>query len=357
MTGPGPDDEGHAPSTEISLPPDASDPPVPAESPVPSTGLARPGASTFTIEGRQAPALFVVGWLATILGLGMVVVAAMAGAGGAPWLAIVGLVVLSVGLIAAGGSQGVERRARAKAGYQGPSPLLVFASAVPVSLLGAVLVGIPLDLAGIDVTGAVGRVAGITIQTLVYIGLIRLLVVDAGALTWAEMGLRRLDRRAVGEFLGGALWAVPVIFATAVVAYALSLVVSEIPDSPLPATGETTGFVLQLVAGALIAPFGEELLFRGLATTAWVRDLGVGRGVLRAALVFAFAHVIGVTGATAGAAAAAAGVAFAARVPVALALGWLFVRRGSIWASFGLHAAFNGILLILAEAAFRSGAG
>ena len=34
-------------------------------------------------------------------------------------------------------------------------------------------------------------------------------------------------------------------------------------------------------------------------------------------------------------------VGFATRIPVALALGWLFLRRGSIWASFGLHAAFN----------------
>jgi membrane protease YdiL (CAAX protease family) len=49
-------------------------------------------------------------------------------------------------------------------------------------------------------------------------------------------------------------------------------------------------------------------------------------------------------------------VAFLARVPVALALGWLFDMRRSIWASIGLHAAFNGILLVLAEVAIRSGA-
>jgi len=47
-------------------------------------------------------------------------------------------------------------------------------------------------------------------------------------------------------------------------------------------------------------------------------------------------------------------IGFATRVPVALALGWLFVRNGSIWSSFGLHATFNAILLILAEAALRS---
>ena len=37
------------------------------------------------------------------------------------------------------------------------------------------------------------------------------------------------------------------------------------------------------------------------------------------------------------------------RIPIALALGWVFLRRGTVWASFGLHAAFNGILLVVAE--------
>ena len=49
-----------------------------------------------------------------------------------------------------------------------------------------------------------------------------------------------------------------------------------------------------------------------------------------------------------------AAVGFIGRLPVALVLGWLFVRRGSLWAPIGLHAAFNGILLVAAEAALRS---
>ncbi len=332
----------------------AADRPPPGPGPEPAR-QARPGASTFTIDGRSAPALFVVGWLATILGLGTIIISAMAGAGGSPVIAIAGLIIVSIGLIAAGGSQGVERRARGRVGYQGPSPLLVFAAAIPVSLLGAVLVGVPLGLAGVEVTGPVGQLASLAVQTAVYVGLIRLLVVDTGALSWAEMGLRRFDGRAVGELVGGALWALPVIVATAILAAFLATLVPDMPASPLPPTGEASGLILQLIAGALIAPFGEELLFRGLATTAWVRDSGFARGVFRAAFLFAFAHVIGVSGETAGAAAATALVAFVARIPVALVLGWLFVRRGSFWAAFGLHAAYNGILLVLADIALRSG--
>ena len=38
-------------------------------------------------------------------------------------------------------------------------------------------------------------------------------------------------------------------------------------------------------------------------------------------------------------------------LPVAFALGWLFVARRSIWAPLGLHIAFNAILLVLGELA------
>ncbi len=35
---------------------------------------------------------------------------------------------------------------------------------------------------------------------------------------------------------------------------------------------------------------------------------------------------------------------------VALVLGWLYVRTGSLWAPIGLHATYNAVLIILAEA-------
>jgi len=180
------------------------------------------------------------------------------------------------------------------------------------------------------------------------------LVVDTGALDWRTMGVVALDRLGLVQMGGGALWAVPVIFVTGVVAQVVLTVFPVTPESPLPATGTTAGFALSFVAGALVAPFGEEVLFRSFATTAWARGLGERRGLVLGALFFAFAHVITVTGATAGDAFGLAVVAFVGRIPVALALGWLFLRRGTIWASFGLHAAFNGVLLVLAEIAFTS---
>jgi membrane protease YdiL (CAAX protease family) len=299
--------------------------------------------------------LFVVGWLATLLGLGSILVAFLAGGTTASRIVlIVGLVVLSVGLIAGAGSQGIERRARARSAYLGPSPFLVFATSIPVSLLAVIVVGVPLGLLGLEVDGPIGRLASVSAQAIVYVALIRLLVVDTGALTWAQMGLRRFDGAAASNLALGAALALPIIAATVPVVAILGQLFPVTPVSPLPPAGEPVGFALNLVAGAIIAPVSEEILFRGFATTAWARDLGARRALIQGALFFAVVHVITISGGSAGEAFGLAVLGFAARVPVSLALGWLFLRRGSIWASIGLHAAFNGILLVLAEVALQA---
>ncbi|HEX5148973.1 MAG TPA: type II CAAX endopeptidase family protein [Candidatus Limnocylindrales bacterium] len=329
---------------------------LPDGSPAPARPAApgRIGLSTFTIEGRSAPALFVVAWLASLLGLGLVVVGALSrGSVATLGLILAGLLLLSIGLIAAAGSQGIERRARGVEGYAGPSPLLVFASSIPVSILAVVAIGVPLSLTGVALDGPVGTLLSVIVQALVYVALIRLLVVDPGSLDWRAMGIRALDRRAIGEMIGGAFWALPVIVATIPVSLVLLAIFPVTPESPLPPTGEAVGFALSLVAGAIAAPLGEELLFRAFATTAWVRGVGVRQGVLRAAIVYAFAHIITISGTSAGDAIGLAVVGFCTRIPIGLALGWLFVRRGTVWSSFGLHAAFNAVLLIIAEAAYQ----
>ncbi|MDF2735392.1 MAG: protease family protein [Chloroflexota bacterium] len=333
--------------------PRSTDPVEPTDGP---PAPARPGASTFTIEGRAAPALFVVGWLATLIGFGAIFVALLAGGtAGAAVLLAAGLALLSIGLVSGAGAQGIERRSRAQQLYKGPSPILVFVASVPVSLLAVLVIAIPLTVVGIAVDGPVGRLASVSVQAVIYAGLIRLLVVDTGALSWAEMGLRRFDRRALGDLASGALWAGPVILLTIPVAAILSQIFPVTPVSPLPPTGEAVGFAIHLLAGAVIAPVGEELLFRAFATTAWARSLGYRRALIRGALFFALVHVLTISGASAGEAFSLAIVGFASRVPVALALGWLFLKRGSVWAPIGLHATFNGVLLALGELAARNG--
>jgi membrane protease YdiL (CAAX protease family) len=40
-----------------------------------------------------------------------------------------------------------------------------------------------------------------------------------------------------------------------------------------------------------------------------------------------------------------------ALLPIAITLGWLFLRRRSLYAAIGLHGAFNGIQVLLLFAA------
>ena len=81
----------------------------------------------------------------------------------------------------------------------------------------------------------------------------------------------------------------------------------------------------------------------------------MARASIRGALFFAVVHVLTISGVDAGQAVGVAFAAFVGRIPVALALGWLFARTGTIWAPLGLHATFNAILLVLAEIAVRTG--
>ncbi len=349
---PGPDDAAADPASQIAEPlvPPAIGPDGPPLAP-------RPGTTIFTIEGRSAPALFVIGWLATVVGLGLVVIAVMSGGGtAAVVLLVTGLILLSIGLVAAAGSQGIERRVRAVLPYLGPSPFLVFAAAIPVSLLGVGILTLILEAIDVPLDGSPAALASVSIQALVYVGLVRLLVVDTGALDWRAMKVRRFDRHAFAEIGYGMVWLIPVIFATGIVAGILVRLFPVSPVSPLPPTGDNLGFAVALLAGVIVAPLGEEILFRGFATTAWGLGMGARRGLIRAALVFAFVHVLpDLLTAPADEVVGLVVVGFGTRVPVALALGWVFQRRGSIWAPFGLHAAFNGLLLVVAEAVYRSG--
>lgn len=341
MTGPAPG-PGEAPATNPAAGPGEA----PATSP--AFGLFR-----FAIDGRAAPGLFVAGWLAALAGGGGAFVGLLAGPSSAgAILFVAGLIVLFLGLLLLGGSQALERRAAALA-YAGPSPVLVFAATVVGLYLVVVAVVTPLHLAGVRVEGPGLSLLGVILQAVAVIGLIRILVVSPGALSWREMGVRGSLPVAIREMVGGAVLALPVVVITAGVVWVLVSVVGSIPESPLPPTGTGAGLAINLLAGAVIAPIYEELLFRGFATTAWARVLPARTAIIRTSLLFALAHVLFQSGGSFQEGAGLALVGAGARLPVSLVLGWIFLRRGSLWAAIGLHAAFNGILLVVAESTLR----
>ena len=87
---------------------------APSVEPTRPDAIGRPGASTFTIEGRSAPALFVVGWLATLVGSVAIVVGDHGGPGLARQVLLIGALILS-----RSGSSPPPARRRSSAGRAG----------------------------------------------------------------------------------------------------------------------------------------------------------------------------------------------------------------------------------------------
>ncbi len=311
---------------------------------------ARPGMSTFSLDGRRAPGLYLVGWLGSLLGVALIFVVLLAqpsDVAGAILLGV-GTLLLSCGLAAAAGSQAIERQAAGLLSYRGPSPLVVFGAYVALTLFLELIILVPLKALGVQSGTAPEALVGLLIINGSAVLVVALLVVGSGSLSWREMGLpvRPFDRLqlaiALRNLLEGAIMAVPVLFVTVGLGSLLIRIFGSAPPGPLPVALTPSDGAINLVSGILIAPFGEELFYRGFATTAWVRGLGSRAGILRGALLFCVAHVLTLSGTPSDAL-----IAFLVRLPVAISLGWIFVRRGSLASSFGLHAMFNAIPLIL----------
>jgi membrane protease YdiL (CAAX protease family) len=315
------------------------------------------GLTTFTLEGRAAPALFLVGWLASLLGFGATVVGTLAAPGPAKLILFAGgTALLTLGLIAAAGSQAIERRAAGVTTYAGPSPVLVFAASVSATFFLVTVVGSILLRLGVSATAPLFTLVSSLIIIATYLGLVRLLVVGTGALTWRDMGFRASRKGFAEDAAWGAALAVPVLALTGILAAVLSLFL-PLPDPVLPPATDPVGLVLNLIVAAVIAPIGEEVFFRGFTTTAWERIHGPRRALVQGAIFFAVAHIL-----TLGATDPVDGLKLAlfaslVRLPVALVLGWLFLQRRSLVAPIFLHAAYNGLPMIAIAAGMGSGAG
>jgi membrane protease YdiL (CAAX protease family) len=320
-----------------------------ADPPDGPTPAARPGL--FSLEGRAAPGLYLVGWIASLLGAGILLISFMATvAAAASWLFLAALVLLGIGLVCAAGSQAIERGHRRDLAYRGPSPVLAFLVVVVLTLLALIVIFAPLSALGLDARSPVATTLNLVLTTVLYAGVIRLLVVGPGALSWAEMGVVRPDAGAVRDLLLGALLAVPVLVATLALGGVLSRFLEPSP-SQLPEAVDVAGLLANLASAAILAPVGEELFFRGFATTAWARSSGPGAAIVRGAVFFALAHVVTLFDASFATGAQRALFSFLALLPVGVALGWLFLGRRSLYAAIGLHGAFNAIQVLLVAAA------
>jgi len=161
------------------------------------------------------------------------------------------------------------------------------------------------------------------------------LVLAIAAGRWDLLALRRPEslRRAAG-----------LAFAAIVAIYAVEAVVSvlPLPESPGKEQGLTPthwepshagAFYANLVLFALVAPFVEELTFRGLGQSL-LRFLGRWPSIVLAGLSFGLAHGLV--------------EALLVLVPFGVALAWVRDRTRSVYPGMVVHGLFNAIALIAA---------
>jgi membrane protease YdiL (CAAX protease family) len=302
------------------------------------------------------------------------------------WLAIETVsAVAGLGLIGWAVAQARQRRADNWHDYNGPSPWLTAGAFVAVTTALELPLEVGLDALHVDLDSAFATLLALLVYLATYFGLVHFLAVRSGALTWRDIAHPRrlapssddwggsepilsprrgwvatvgsLRSRVSGGRIGNILiplaMVVPLMIASNVLSMAMLLVLglraTDIsPRQVTPMDG--ISMLLTFVTVAVVAPIGEEVFFRGFATNAWGRSLSRNSTILRASLFFAFFHVMNTVGVSTDASLSwrIALFNFGARVPVALALTWLYMRRRSIFASGTLHAGYNGLITIIA---------
>jgi len=314
----------------------------------------------FSLEGREAPALYLVGLLAAALG-GAGLVAGVMGAG-LP-LATVGLFTLGIAGLALAGASALQRRVDTPAsGWRGPGPIALFLATLPWSIVAPVPLVLLVTLVGgrDAMEPAVSTMLQALLGNFAVVGVIAVTVVGTGAATWRDLTLPttaasspllpRPDRRGgvVGDIAWGVVVALPILGTAALVATTLVQSTGAVPPSPLPPSHSLLPLIANIVTAGVIAPLGEELLYRGVIAQAWGRQRGPRQAVLYSALLFAFVHTLALGGTSLSNGVLVAVVAFATRLPIGVALGWLWVRRRSLLAVVVLHAAYNLALVFAA---------
>ena len=318
---------------------------------------SRPGL--LQLAGREAPALYVIGLLATVVGASALVAGF---AGGGVGLAMLALVLIGVGGIALSGASALQRRVDTPAaGWRGPGPLAIFWTTIPWALLAQVLLAALFTALGAATVlstplGTLALAAASNLATALIIGLV---VVGSGAVRWRDLilatpaaspkTLPAPDRRGglAGDLLWGVALALPILTAAGLFATLVLNGTGLSAPVVLPPAMSGVDLAANVLTAGLIAPIGEELLYRGVIAQAWARQSSARRAILFSAIVFAFAHTLTVGGTSVADAASVAAVAFVVRLPLGIALGWLWIRRRSIVATIALHAAYNLAIVAL----------
>ena len=169
-------------------------------------GPTAPHLTTFSLEGRAVPGVYLVGWVASLMGAGLLFISFQANVPGTgQWVFLVAMLLLGVGLTFAAGSQAIERSRRPDLAYRGPSPVLTFLVVVVLTFVALIVVLAPLSAMGLDARSPAATTLNLLITMVLYVAVIRLLVVGPGCPVVARDGCDSSRRgRASRPAAGGA---------------------------------------------------------------------------------------------------------------------------------------------------------
>ncbi|HET7676880.1 MAG TPA: CPBP family intramembrane glutamic endopeptidase [Candidatus Limnocylindrales bacterium] len=331
--------------------------PSPSEAPAAGTPPGPPGARVFSLEGRPAAGLYLLGWLLSLAGAGLFFVAIFASdRGAAIALSVVALLLLALGLAAAAGYQLLARAGRPAERYRGPSPAILFGLTFALGNAIMLVLG-PAGL--IDPRHPFGFLAALLIVAALYVLVVLVFAVRAGALGRADLGLpsgaAARPARLVEDILFALAVALPATIGGLLVAGVVGLLLDVRAPRAFPLPSTPAEALVVAIGVVLVAPIGEEVFFRGFAVSAWRRDLGARSALVRSAVFFGLVHIANIDAATFAEGAKQAILELIVIVPLGLVLGWLFLRRGLVAAIAG-HVVYNGLLLALLALALSSGA-
>lgn len=181
------------------------------------------------------------------------------------------------------------------------------------------------------------------LEGIALIGAVYLLGLRRCNLDWSSVGLRPLPRI---WLVNSVLLALIVIPLAGLVALIIQLALGrplENPQVPFLAPGGFSwfGLISMFFLGGIVAPFAEELFFRGVLYR-WLRGRwGIWVGILGSSLIFGAVH-------------GEVSIAGAAAV-LGLILAWVYERSQSLWPPFIIHAINNSAKIILLYAMLASG--
>ena len=108
------------------------------------------------------------------------------------------------------------------------------------------------------------------------------------------------------------------------------------PDTAQKALDEAGGsIVVTIILVGILGPIAEEIFFRGFVLTGLVKRFGVGRSLLLSSLMFGLFHIDP--------------GAIVPTFALGLALGWVYLKTGSIWPAMFAHGLHNTVAVLIAK--------